>query len=167
MGVDSIEKVSERRKCLYLHGLGAVPNASIESAIGEDCDLIQPKIDYSSKELAAEMDGLMDQEWPDFIVGHSAGGVLAFYLAKKYDKPALLLCPSFGEDYVDYTDGKYEPKITAIIGAEDDEIPKEDQEKVLLNRANCSVKELPIGHDVPEATLKAEVEAFQRGLLEG
>jgi len=107
---------------------------------------------------------IIKKEKINLIIGHSVGGVLAFYLAKETNVPALLLCPAFGDKFKQYTFTNIKnntPKMTAIIGSKDDEVNRENQLNILKNQPNCEIKIEDIGHDVPQEMLKKEATGFK------
>lgn len=157
---------STKLKCFYIHGLGATPSNEITTSLSE-YNVIQPKITYTENTdpYFYCMD-IIRKNKPNFIVGHSVGGVMAFYLAKEFNIPALLLCPAFGDQYKIFTtksNKPYTPKIEAIIGNQDDEVNKKDQLERLNLEPNCQIKYIDNDHDIDPELLKQLVNNFLNG----
>ena len=151
------ESIEHKPTCLYIHGLGAKINDKVKSALS-DYKILYPQINYNgTTEPYYQCLKLIDQNQVDFIIGHSIGGVMAYWLAKEKNIPALLLCPAFGDDYTVYVSKSIKrntPDMMAIIGTKDNEVNNKIVLDTLKKQPNCSIKKAKIGHDVSEGNLK-------------
>jgi hypothetical protein len=125
----------------------------------KQCNLIYPKLPYGNVKGSDDIyrsvcDIINDNQGKiDLIIGHSMGGYLAYYLAKEFNIPALVINPAFDdkEYYIYVTDvvKPYTPKIFAVVGLQDDVISPEVMLKYLEETKNCEVwKEQEMGHDI-------------------
>lgn len=164
-----IPKTSDDKRltCLYIHGLGAKVSDGIKKSLS-DYNLIYPNINYDdSNKPYYQCLEILNNNKVDFIIGHSVGGVMAFYLAKEKNVPALLLCPAFGDKYLVFTSKsikKFTPKIAAIIGKKDNEVDPQEIKSILDNQLHCVIKELNIGHDISEKNLMLLAKDFSKKL---
>lgn len=151
------ESTEHKATCLYIHGLGAEINDEVKSALS-DYKLLYPQINYDgTTEPYYQCLKLIDENQIDFIIGHSIGGVMAYWLAKEKNIPALLLCPAFGDAYTVYVSKSIKrntPDMMAIIGTKDNEINNKIVLETLKKQPNCSIKKAKIGHDVSKGNLK-------------
>jgi hypothetical protein len=161
------ESMESKKTCLYIHGLGAVVNDEVKSAMS-DYNLIYPQINYDeTSKPYYECIKLVQENKIDFIVGHSIGGVMAYWLSKETNIPSLLLCPAFGDDYTVYVTKSIKrntPNMMAIIGTKDDEVNNKIVIDTLKKQPNCSIKKAKIGHDISSGNLKNFTEIFLKDL---
>src|ERR1035437_4202639 len=146
---DLNEVKNKKLTCLYIHGLGAEVSNSVKESLSK-YNVIYPAINYdnSDKPYFQCLD-LLKESNIDFIIGHSVGGVMAFYLAKETGIPALLLCPAFGDKYNVYVSKSIKnqkPEMMCIIGENDQEINHVEVISKLEVQPNCFIKKLNIGH---------------------
>lgn len=157
------EELSKKLTCLYIHGLGAEISEDIKEALS-DYNLIYPRIDYDNSDNPYYQCLILAKEYNvDFIIGHSVGGVIAYWLAKERNIPALLLCPAFGDEYMVYVTKSIKrktPKMLAILGTKDDEVNPKKIKSVLENQPDCTIKEFNIGHDISPKNLAIITKAF-------
>ncbi len=162
------KKINEEKlTCLYIHGLGAEISDDIKNSLSK-YNLIYPKINYdkTTKPYYQCLE-ILNKDKVDFIIGHSIGGVMGYYLAKETNIPALLLCPAFGDEYKVLTSKLVKdnnPKIVVIIGKKDDEVDNKKVKSTLENQPNCVIKELNIGHDITEKNLILFADGFVENL---
>lgn len=158
---------NKKLKCLYLHGLGADVSQEIKDALSE-YELIYPHINYDgTTQPYYDCLDILNKNEIDFIVGHSVGGVMAYWLAKEKNVPALLLCPAFGDEYTVYVSKQVKrctPKMLAIIGTEDDEVDSTEIRNKLKTQENCSIVEVETDHDIEPNMLKNLVINFLSNL---
>jgi len=161
------QHVSESKKvkltCLYIHGLGAKVDNKIKEALS-DYKVLYPEIDYNgTTEPYYKCLDILEKYKVDFIIGHSIGGVMAYWLAKEKNVPALLLCPAFGDDYKVYVSKSVKrntPKMKAVIGTLDEEVSSKEVEKVLDRQPNCEIVKFKTDHDISKSNLESFTKQF-------
>ena len=153
--------------CLYIHGLNAKKSNSVEKSLSQ-YNLIYPEINYNeTEEPYQKCLEIIDNNKVDFIIGHSIGGVMAYWLAKEKNIPALLLCPAFGDKHTVFVNKLVKintPKILAIIGEKDEEVNSKEIKSILSKQPNCIIKKANIGHDIKEKDLKLFANIFVKML---
>lgn len=164
------EDSDKKLTCLYIHGLGAQVSDDVKESLSE-YNLTYPSIDYNgTTEPYYQCLEILKNNDIDFIIGHSIGGVMAFYLAKETNVPALLLCPAFGDKYTVYVSKSIKretPQMMAIIGLKDDEVNPIEVKSKLSKQPNCFIKELNIGHDISSKNLTVLSNIFVKKIKKG
>lgn len=80
-------------KVLYLHGLDSSLQSDRRAALERYGEVAAPQLSYrSSPHLLEQL--ITEYATVDALVGSSAGGLVAYYLAQLLAKPALLLNPA-------------------------------------------------------------------------
>lgn len=158
---------AKKLNCLYLHGLGAEVSKEVKESLS-DYNLFYPQIDYDgTTKPYYECLKIVNDNRIDFIVGHSVGGVMAYWLAKEKNIPAMLVFPAFGDEYTVYVSKsikRHTPKMLVVIGKEDEEVnPIEIREK-MSSQPNSTVIEIDSDHDIESDTLKELVFEFSSNL---
>jgi len=147
----------KKLNCLYLHGLGAEVSQEVKESLS-DYNLFYPQIDYDgTTKPYYECLEIVNDNHIDFIVGHSVGGVMAYWLAKEKNIPALLVFPAFGDEYTVYVSKsikRYTPKMLAVIGKEDEEVNPIEIRKKMSSQPNNAVIEIDSDHDIESKKLK-------------
>lgn len=83
-------------KLLYIHGLHSSPLPEKMAILKEKCELlVAPQIDYEGNpRVFLDLKDLVEEHQINYLVGSSAGGLMAFWLAKYQDCRALLFNPA-------------------------------------------------------------------------
>ena len=88
-----------KNKSLYIHGLDSKPNQQKINLINIYSNVYFLHIDYSKqKDTFALLSKLIENKNINCIVGSSFGGMLAYWLGKKYNIPSVLFNPAFGKE---------------------------------------------------------------------
>ena len=88
-----------KNKTLYIHGLNSKPNQQKINLINIYSKVYFLHIDYSKqKDTFTLLSKLIENKNINSIIGSSFGGMLAYWLGKKYNIPSLLFNPAFGKE---------------------------------------------------------------------
>lgn len=140
-----------KQKCLFIHGLGAKHRKDVEEKLSELYDVIYPEINYKTDSSPYHTClKIAEENKVDVVIGHSVGGVIAYYISKAINVPALLLEPAFNGDYevIVWGDGIYNPKMFVLFGMSDEEVDKWGGINKLKYEKNCTVEFINKGHDL-------------------
>lgn len=89
----------KRGRVLFLHGFFAsgscTPAVALREAMKERADVLSPDLPLHPAEALKFIEGVIESERPDVIVGNSNGAFLAQIVAKETGLPALLGNPHF------------------------------------------------------------------------
>lgn len=142
---------SEKIRILYLHGLGSSRKES-EILKHDRVEIVAHDIDYSDPLIFKKM---LDER-VDGVIGHSIGGLIAYYVSNVKKIPSLLFNPAFDDpdaEHIEITNEAAKAEICdemiAVVGLLDDEIPAETQLDHLDRMKSSCFVEL-MGHDVPD-----------------
>jgi len=156
----------EHSKVLFLHGLNSRPYEDrIEILKASGADIFCPHIDYEHDDEVAIATGIIEKEGITHLVGHSLGGILAYYMSNKYKIPALMFNPAFGKNNTDYFEQIDNIKNLpiykdqyAVVGMQDDVVNPFVQ---LANLKHATVwKEGELGHKIDPTTYRKYFELF-------
>ncbi len=88
-----------KNKSLYIHGLDSKPNKQKINLINIYSKVYFLYIDYNKqKDCFALLSKLIENKNINCIIGSSFGGMLAYWLGKKYNIPSVLFNPAFGKE---------------------------------------------------------------------
>ena len=110
-------------KILYLHGLDSHLQDDRREILQQYGEVYAPKIDYRA---TPNLFHLLQEEYSDIqsIIGSSAGGLVAYYLAQSLRKPCLLFNPAliFRTEMPNYVEFNvsYIEYMRIVIGLQDE-----------------------------------------------
>ena len=162
---ENMYKIAQSR-ILFLHGLGSRPfedRIAILKATG--AEIFAPHIDYNTEDSIVLSKEIIENEDITHLVGHSLGGILAYYLSNFYKLPALLFNPAFGEHNRIYFEREFprNPPFKeqyAVVGMQDDVILPQIQLPNLVKHATVFQVE-DLGHKIDPTNFKKYVEIFK------
>lgn len=159
--LENFWKMKQRKttnKILFLHGLDSRPyedRIAILEASGSK--VFCPHIIYQENLETEIAQKIIEKDGITHLVGHSLGGILAYYMSIKYELPVLMFNPAFTPhnrmyfEMVKGLDGINAHAVQyAVVGLQDDVIPPEMQLKMLRHAAVYQLEEL--GHKVDPTT---------------
>ncbi|MDO4881089.1 MAG: YqiA/YcfP family alpha/beta fold hydrolase [Capnocytophaga sp.] len=155
-------------KVLYLHGLDSFLQEDRREVLSQYCQIEAPVLDY------LHSTGLFEQlleKYKDItaIIGSSAGGLIAYYLAQKLQKPCLLFNPALSHHsqmpFPHFFDKNYTQYMQIVLGRQDEVISYEVSLKILLNdlseKQDAEVHLInKMQHSYPISIFKQEVSYF-------
>ena len=141
-----LEQQERKLNILYIHGLGGSSNES-DILKSDSINIISNNIDYDNTDILKDL----LKEDIDGVVGHSLGGLLAYYISNEKNIPSLLFNPAFEDSDIKFEISDKEPNKNqiAVIGLQDDEILAETQIKN-LKHSDCKIYIENIGHDISD-----------------
>jgi hypothetical protein len=153
-------------KVLFLHGLNSRPYEDrIEILKASGAEVFCPHIDYNKDDEITIAIDIIEKKGITHLVGHSLGGILAYYLSNKFKLPALMFNPAFGEGNIKYFEEIdmvknlpiYKEQF-AVVGMQDDVVNPFLQLAHLKHATVWKVGDL--GHKIDPATYKKYFEIF-------
>lgn len=122
-------------KILYLHGLNSFLQEDRRAVLEVGAEVFAPELDYLNTPNLFE-DLLKKYHNVDAIVGTSAGGLVAYYLAQRLSTPCLLFNPAITHRHelpfsVEFNK-EYNAYIQVVIGVNDEVIPAGQALKMFL-----------------------------------
>lgn len=142
-----LEQQERKSNILYIHGLGGNPNES-DILKADNVNIISKNIDYDNVDILNEL----LKKNIDGVIGHSLGGLLAYYISNIKNIPSLLFNPAFEDPDIKFELSnikKFNKNQIAIIGLQDDVILAEIQIKN-LKKSDCKIYIENIGHDISD-----------------
>ncbi|MCG2431842.1 YqiA/YcfP family alpha/beta fold hydrolase [Aequorivita xiaoshiensis] len=159
---------------LYLHGLDSSLNTEKRAILEEFGMVYSPQIDYRNDERSIEsLIKLYNDKNIDFVIGSSMGGFAAYYIADRFQRPALLFNPALAYRSVHQEIPDIKNPISnlkhLVLGAKDEVIdPKSTLEflsnSIGIDNYNIKVRQ-DLQHRIPEEIFEVEVKAFFKELL--
>ena len=142
-----LEQQERKLNILYIHGLGG---NSTESDVlkADNINIISKNIDYDNVDILNEL----LKENIEGVIGHSLGGLLAYYISNIKKIPSLLFNPAFEDPDIKFelpNIKKFNKNQIAIVGLQDDEILAETQIQN-LKKSDCKIYIENIGHDISD-----------------
>lgn len=142
-----LEQQERKLNILYIHGLGG---NSTESDVlkADNINIISKNIDYDNVDILNEL----LKENIEGVIGHSLGGLLAYYISNIKKIPSLLFNPAFEDPDIKFelpNIKKFNKNQIAIVGLQDDDILAETQIKN-LKKPDCKIYIENIGHDISD-----------------
>lgn len=128
-------------KILYLHGLDSHLQNDRREVLQHYGDIQAPILDYKK---TPNLFQLLQEKYidTDAIIGSSAGGLVAYYLAQTLQKPALLFNPALNfrneMPIVTTFDSSYTKYMRIVIGLQDEIIPAWDSLNIIKNDISAS-----------------------------
>ena len=117
-------------KILFVHGFNNFLSEERRNILEQYFEVIAPEFDYNNAQnLFYELSQIIENENIKAIIANSMGGVFAYYLAEKYDLPALCFNPALCiiEEVRKHAEiPEIIPKsnkITFVIGGKDTTVP--------------------------------------------
>lgn len=112
---------------LYLHGLNSSLQADRRKVLEKHAIIHAPLIDYPNEPNAFK-NLLKNYQNVRAIIGSSAGGLVAYYLAQKLNKPCLIFNPALTHKHaLPFSVEPFSPKYTQfmliVMGLKDEIIP--------------------------------------------
>lgn len=159
---------------LYLHGLDSSLNTDKRAILEEFGTVFSPQIDYRNDERSIEsLIKLYNDKNIDFIIGSSMGGFAAYYIANKFQLPALLFNPALAYRSIHQEIPDIKNPISnlkhLVLGAKDEVIDPKSTLQFLSNSIeidNYNIKiRQDLQHRIPEEIFEVEVKAFFKALL--
>lgn len=145
-------------KVLYLHGLDSTPYKDRVDILAQTgAEIIAPQFDYRKEDAASRAAGIIEDRGVTHLIGHSMGGLLAYYMSNRYEIPALMFNPAFGSKndklLLDSPTIKaaenMQPNTSQylVVGMDDDVISPADQIRAL---DHAIILKIPgMGHSIP------------------
>ncbi|WP_139856327.1 YqiA/YcfP family alpha/beta fold hydrolase [Aequorivita sinensis] len=159
---------------LYLHGLDSSLNAEKRAILEKYGTVYSPQIDYRNDESSIEsLINLYKDKDIDSVIGSSMGGFAAYYVADKFQRPALLFNPALAYRSVHQEVPDIKNPLSnlkhLVLGAKDEVIdPKSTLEflsnSIGIDNYNIKIRQ-DLQHRIPEEIFEVEVKAFFRKLL--
>lgn len=153
-------------KILFLHGLDSKPYEDrIEMLQSTGAEVFAPHINYREEDGLDRALKIIEREGITHLVGHSIGGLLAFYLSNTFHLPALMFNPAFGSknDKLIIRPGRLseEPydQQYAVVGLKDD-VVSPDKQLANLKYAKVVWTVEDMGHGVPPRIFKKYLDSF-------
>ncbi|MBU0489719.1 MAG: hypothetical protein KKA07_06515 [Bacteroidetes bacterium] len=154
---------------LYLHGLGATPTGEKVDWLHKQFTALTPHIDYLQSGVYESLREAVVEYKPDFLIGSSVGGYMAYFLAGDFDLPVVLFNPAlpYRNGFVTEVSQQKHPvrDIFVVIGFNDDVIKAEDNLNWILRNANYDQVTLRIknaGHRISFEMFRDEILCFFR-----
>ena len=155
-------------KILYLHGLDSFLQEDRREVLLEYAQIEAPVLDYLN---APNLFQQLINEYKDVnaIIGSSAGGLIAYYLAQKLDKHCLLfnpaLCHYSKMPFPHFFDKNYLKYMQIVLGKQDEVIPYEESLKIISNdiseKQNIELHIInQMKHSYPISIFKQEISLF-------
>ena len=159
---------------LYLHGLDSSLNAEKRAILEKYGTVYSPQIDYRNDESSIDsLINLYKDKDIDSVIGSSMGGFAAYYIADKFQRPALLFNPALAYRSVHQEIPDIKNPLSnlkhLVLGAKDEVIdPKSTLEflsnSIGIDNYNIKIRQ-DLQHRIPEEVFEVEVKAFFRKLL--
>jgi uncharacterized protein len=151
---------------LFLHGLNSRPYEDrVEILKSSGANVFAPHIDYMVDDEVEIATKIIETENITHIVGHSLGGILAYFLSNKYKIPALMFNPAFGSSNLKYFESIEKLRELpihkdqyAVIGMNDDVVNPFVQIASLGHATTFKVGDL--GHKIDPDTYKKYYDIF-------
>ncbi len=150
------------KKLLYLHGLGGKNFGDKIEYLETMYDVVAPSIDYNNRlGCYSAMQGIIEKESVDEIMGSSLGGFIAYYLSINNNIKSTLLNPALAHSKEISSWGiednsENRPSMTFILGKNDDIVSYKDTMNFIseIYKSTCSVLVDNHGHTTPLEILK-------------
>ena len=117
-------------KILFIHGFNNFLSEERRKILEQYFEVIAPEFNYNNAQnLLNELSKIIEDEGIKAIIGNSMGGLFSYYLAEKYDLPALCFNPALCavEEVRKHAEiPEIIPKsnkITFVIGGKDTTVP--------------------------------------------
>lgn len=169
------EQKSEGKKILFLHGLDSKPYEDrlhiLKNSISPSPEVFAPHIDYKNDDFLKISQKIIEENGfnteSGVLIGHSYGGILAYYLSNKYKLPALMFNPAFRERNMTFMESLGDlrnhsvfKKQFAVVGMKDDVIIPEVQLKKLREIKATIWKVENLGHGIDPSTFETYYKKF-------
>ena len=151
------------KKILYLHGLDSFLQDDRKQVLEKFAQVEAPILDYlNTPNLFESLIKIYSNV--KAIIGSSAGGLVAYYLAQKLQKPCLLFNPamsyrtnipfsiSFDTNYIDY--------MQIVLGMQDERISFSESLKII--QADISNKQNIVFHIINSIAHSYPIEIFEQ-----
>lgn len=156
-----------KNRILFLHGMNSKPfedRVNILKACGAEVDA--PQLYYQTDDKGVDLVlKLTENITYTHVVGHSFGGILAYYISNRYKIPALMFNPAFGLSNINYFEQihilqnlQVHDKQYAVVGMQDDVVPPSNQLKYLNHATVWKVDDL--GHKIDPTTFEKYFKLF-------
>ncbi|NGX85332.1 YqiA/YcfP family alpha/beta fold hydrolase [Aequorivita sp. KMM 9714] len=159
---------------LYLHGLDSSLNVEKRAILEKYGTVYSPQIDYRNDESSIEsLINLYKDKDIDSVIGSSMGGFAAYYIADKFQRPALLFNPALAYRSVHQNIPDIKNPLSnlkhLVLGAKDEVVdPKSTLEflsnSIGIDNYNIKIRQ-DLQHRIPEEIFEVEVKAFFKKLL--
>jgi len=157
-------------KILYLHGLDGSLSDDKRSALEKYGKVIGPDINYrATPNTIIEIHDKYQAENIDFVIGNSMGGLAAYYISLKYEKPCLIFNPALPYTSVSQNIpanlDKRKQFLQVVLGRQDDVIKLHDNLKFLEMNIGLDIDASvhiinTVGHRIPIEIFEAEIKLF-------
>lgn len=160
---------NKKHKTLYIHGLDSTIKQGKIEIIEEYSTAVYLNVNYyEEKNTYIILSNLIEKENVNCIIGSSFGGMLAYWLGKKYNIPSLLFNPGFGKEKIinSFEKKSLNYPYNFIILGENDTIVR--PQSVLdfinkMNEKNYDIFKIPkLGHRIDLNTFEKTVNDFYK-----